>query len=287
MRIALATCKKLPEPDVDEEPLVRALEEAGANVRLLPWDGAEAEAGELVVLRSTWNYFEDVERFLAWVDRAAARTRVLNPPAVVRANARKTYLGELEARGVPIVPTAYVGRDEAVSLEDLVRRRGWEATALVVKPVVSAGSFLTRRFEPGDLVEAQRFLDEMGRAERDAMIQPWMAAVDTRGERALVWLDGEHSHAVRKAPRFAGGSESVTAVPIAPEEHAFAARVLAGARDRGLLYARVDVIEDAGLEGGLRLMELELIEPSLFFAQHPSTLDRFVQAIVAHARAGA
>ena len=284
MRIALATCKKLPEPDVDEEPLVRALERAGARVRLLPWDDADAEAGELVVLRSTWNYFEDVNRFLAWVDRAAARTRVLNPAAVVRANARKTYLGELEARGIPIVPTAYVGRGAVASLEDIVRRRGWEETPLVIKPVVSAGSFLTRRFEPSAQDEAQHFLEEVT-AERDAMIQPWMAAVDSRGERALVWIDGELSHAVRKAPRLAGGSESVTAVPIAPEEHAFAARILEGAREQGLLYARVDAIEDD--HGALRVMELELIEPSLFFAQHPSTLDRFVEAIMARARADA
>lgn len=282
MQIALATCSKLPEPDADEDLLVRALEAAGLRVRLLPWDAREAGAadpapGELVVLRSTWNYYADVDRFLAWVDRAASITTVLNPPPIVRRNARKTYLRDLEQRGVAIVPTEVALRGESRDLGTLVRDRAWPA--FVIKPVVSAGSFLTRRFETSSIAAGQRFLEELT-AQRDAMIQRWMPAVDTYGERALVWVDGTLTHAVRKSPRFDHQEENVSeAVPIREDERRFAESILAPLRSE-LLYARVDIIEDDGV---LRLMELELIEPSLFLRQSPRALARLVQAITRRA----
>ncbi|HVH47132.1 MAG TPA: hypothetical protein VM925_32545 [Labilithrix sp.] len=281
MKIALATCSKLPEPDADEALLVGALQAQGATVRLLAWDGPSSAAApdELVVLRSTWNYFEDVERFLGWVEQTGRSTRLFNPASVVRANARKTYLRQLEARGIDIVPTEYVARSEARSIEEIIVARGWDA--VVVKPVVSAGSFLTQRFEAAQTAEAQLFLEELT-ATRDAMIQRWMPAVDTHGERSLVWIDGGLSHAIRKSPRFTGQVESVSSeLPIAPEERAFAEKVLAPiAKD--ILYARVDIVRDD--DEVLRLMELELIEPSLFLRQCPRALDRFAQAIARRAR---
>lgn len=283
-KVALATCKKLPEPDVDEELLVRALSANGASVRMLAWDDETAEAGrdELVVIRSTWNYFTDVDGFFRWTERTSARTRLLNPASIVRANAKKTYLADLERRGIAVVPTEYVERSRPVRVEDVLERRGWDA--VVIKPVVSAGSFMTRRFDASDVAGAQRFVDELV-AERDAMIQRWMPSVDTYGERSLVWIDGEVTHAIRKAPRFAGGQESVSEgeVEIAPEERAFARRVLQPLEEK-LLYARVDMVVDG--DGAPRLMELELIEPSLFLKQCPRALDRFAAAILRRAAAG-
>lgn len=267
-KIALATCVKLPESDPDQELLVERLRAGGAKVRMLAWDGPEAPAAdELVVVRSTWNYFDDVEAFLAWVERVP---RLLNPAAVVRGNVRKTYLRELEARGVPIVPTVW----ETADVEQTMGDRGWDR--IVIKPVVSAGSFATRRFTHDDCTAAQAFIAETGRA---MMIQRWAPAVETSGERAIVWIDGQVSHAVRKSPRFAEQDEAVTTVPIADDERAFAERVLTtlGPLANELLYARVDMIRD---DGELRLMELELVEPSLFLTQHPPALERFANAIL-------
>jgi glutathione synthase/RimK-type ligase-like ATP-grasp enzyme len=280
VKIALATCTQLPEPDADEELLVHALEARGATVRLLPWDASECDAapGELVVLRSTWNYFREVDRFLAWVDRTAERTPIFNPAALVRTNARKTYLRDLAERGVPIVPTEYVDRWKPRELEPIVGALG--AEAIVIKPVVSAGSFLTKRFDRDQMADADRFLRELA-AERDVMVQRWMPEVETYGERSLVWIDGAFTHAIRKSPRFSGDAENVSSeVPMTPAERAFGESVVAPlAKD--ILYARVDTIDDAGT---LRLMELELIEPSLFLRQSPPALERFVHAIVRRAR---
>ena len=114
------------------------------------------------------------------------------------------------------------------------------------------------------------------------MLQPYVRSVETRGERSLSWIAGALSHCVRKQPRLAGGHETVTRrLDIAPDERRFALKALAPYA-KGLLYARVDVVR--GEDGGLMLMELELIEPSLFLVQEPRALRRFARACVAHGR---
>lgn len=280
MRVAIATCRALPEPDPDEALLLDALRGAGVDARMLAWDDAAAPfaSHDLTVVRSTWNYYEDVEAFVAWVERTASATRLLNPADVLRTNVQKTYLGDLASRGVDVVPTEIVARGAACDLAARMAARGWER--VVVKPVVSAGSFRTASFDRARATDGQAFLDDLAR-DRDAMVQRWMPAVETYGERAIVWIDGEITHAVRKSPRFAGDAEHVSeALPVTDEERAFAERAIAPYAARGLLYGRVDVVRDGET---LRVMELELVEPSLFLRQEPAALDRFVRAIVRRA----
>lgn len=276
-RVALATCLAIPEPDADEAQLVEALRSAGAEVDVLAWDDPRADfaARDLVVLRSTWNYYARVDAFVAWARATASATRLRNAADVVEWNARKTYLRDLAARGVAIVPTEFVMKGERRSVSAIAESRAWQR--VVIKPVVSAGSFRTERFDASDAASAQRFLDELT-AERDAMIQQWMPAVDDYGERSLVFVDGELTHAVRKSPRFAGGSESTSQAPVTHRERAFAEAVLAASGFSDLLYARVDTIRDGE---ALRLMELELVEPSLFLGHSAAALARLVRAITA------
>lgn len=276
MRVAVATCKQMPEPDADEALLLSALTRAGVDARLLAWDDPSAPFAEhdLVVVRSTWNYYKHLDGFLAWVERTAAQTALLNPAHVMQRNVVKTYLREFDARGVAVVPTEFVTRGSRRTLRDVLGERGFRD--IVIKPTVSAGSYRTQRFAEGAWDEAQRFLDALV-ADCDAMVQRWMPSVDTYGERSLVWIDGEVTHAIRKTPRFADGVEQVSGeVAIAGDERAFAEGVLAPYAAE-LLYARVDMVRDE--DGALRLMELELVEPSLFFRQCPRALDRFVGAI--------
>ena len=278
MRVAIATCKHPPEPDPDEALLLAALRGAGLDASVLAWDDASARDAfgghDLVVLRSTWNYSEQVDAFVAWVADIGGRTAVLNPPSVVDWNAKKTYLRELDRRGVNIVPTEFVLHGESADVGEVLVARGWDE--VVIKPVVSAGSFRTERFSRASVQKAQAFLDGL-LDDRDAMIQLWMPSVETYGERALVWIDGEITHAIRKTPRFAGEIEQVSGeVPVSVDERLFAERALTPFASQ-LLYARVDMVRDA--EGVQRIMELELIEPSLFFQQSPAALARFIAAI--------
>ena len=276
MRVAIASCKSLPEPDHDEPLLLAGLAAAGIEAKVLAWDDPDAPFADhdLIVLRSTWNYHQRVDDFVAWVERVSVTNRVLNPARIVAWNARKTYLSELAERGVDIVPTEFVLRGTNRRLDAIVRERGWDE--VVVKPVVSAGSFRTERFSGATATAGQAFLEALV-GERDAMVQRWMPSVETYGERSLVWIDGTITHAIRKTPRFSGAFEQVSGeIPIADDERAFAVRALAPFAGE-LLYARVDMVRDG--EGTLRVMELELIEPSLFLEQSPRALDLFVAAI--------
>jgi hypothetical protein len=275
--VALATCVDLPEADNDLQPLLEALRAAGASAQALAWDdpGADFASARLTLLRSTWNYSEKPAAFLAWVGRTAARTSLWNPEATVRWNAHKSYLLDLETRGVPVVPTHLARRGDPAPLGDILRRRRW--SEVVVKPAVSGGSRATIRVGPDDLERGEAHLRALLAGE-DVLVQPYQRSVEEPGERAVVTVERVPMHAVRKSPRFLGDPESVSeAVPIEDDERELVARALA-AVPGPLLYARVDVAR--GPDGAPRVMELELIEPSLFFVQSPRTLEAYVAAVL-------
>jgi hypothetical protein len=269
--LRIATCVALPEPDVDEAPLAAALAAAGLSAARLGWDdpAADWDAPVPTLVRSTWNYPIAPDVFLAWIDRAAAAAPLLNPPDVLRGNVHKRYLLELAARGVPVVPTTLVERGQTCELAAIA------APSIVIKPAIGAASTATRRFAPGDPAALAHLAAIT--AERAALVQPYVASVDGHGERAVVWIDGELTHAIRKRPRFTGDDEHVDGpLPIAADERAVADAALAPLADR-ILYGRVDLARDAA--GQPMVMELELIEPSLYLTRHPPALDRFVAAI--------
>ncbi|HEY1813215.1 MAG TPA: hypothetical protein VGG74_12780 [Kofleriaceae bacterium] len=267
-RLRIATCHVLPEADSDQELLGRALAAAGFDARLVAWDDPDADWGAPIptVIRSTWNYAYDVDGFVEWAERAAAAAPLWNPIEIVRGNLRKRYLLELATRGVNIVPTVLVERGGALP-----------ATfgRCVIKPEVGAGSLHARAFEAGD-PDARAHLAALT-ARGAALVQPYVASVDDYGERSIICIDGELTHAIRKTPRFSGGIERTTGpFPIADDERALALAALAPVLDRAL-YGRVDMARDDA--GRPMVMELELVEPSLFFSKSPAALDRFVTAL--------
>jgi glutathione synthase/RimK-type ligase-like ATP-grasp enzyme len=271
MMIRVATCKELPEVDGDSAPLAAAFAAAGVHAPLLAWDDPAVDWDEPAptVLRSTWNYALHHEAFTAWLDRIAAAGPLWNPLAIVRGNLHKRYLLELAARGVPVVPTTLIERGEhGGELPELAR--------FVIKPEIGAGSLNARVFRAGD-PEAHAHLARLTRTGA-ALVQPYIESVEDHGERSMVWIDGALSHAIRKSPRFSGDSEQVTGpFPISDAERAVAEAALAPVAAQ-LLYARVDLARDAS--GQPMVMEMELVEPSLFFARGPGSADRFVRGLL-------
>jgi O-ureido-D-serine cyclo-ligase len=269
--LRVATCVQLPEPDPDELPLAAALAAGGFAATLVGWDdpSADWDAPIPTILRSTWNYPLAIDAFSAWLDRAAAAAPLLNPPDIVRGNLHKRYLLELAARGVPVVPTILVERGQTCDLAAV------DTARIVIKPEIGAGSIGTRRFAANDPA-ALAHLSALT-AHGAALVQPYVGSVDDYGERSLVWIDGALSHAVRKTPRFVGDDERVDGpFPIADDERALAAAALAPIADR-ILYGRVDIARNS--IGEPMVMELELIEPSLFFARQPGSAERYVAAL--------
>lgn len=270
MKLRVATCKSLPEVDIDEAPLADALQRAGFDAALVAWDdpAADWDAPIATILRSTWNYALDVTRFLAWIDRVDAAGPLLNPRAIVRDNVRKRYLLALASRGVPVVPTTLVEPGETCDLAAMTVDR------IVIKPEVGAGSLGAAAFAPRDPAAVAHLAKLTAQAA--ALVQPYLSSVEGYGERSIIMIDGELSHAIRKTPRFSGDSERVTGpFEIAPDERAVALAALAPHGD--LLYGRVDLARDNS--GHPMVMELELVEPSLFFNYLPGSADRFVAAL--------
>lgn len=278
--LALATCLTPSKIDEDEAPLLAALAARAVEARFVPWDadGVDWSTFSHVVLRSTWNYVRQSERFLSWVDHVGRATRLHNAPEVVRWNAHKRYLLELEAAGLPIVPTRLVPAGQDAALESCFER--W--SELVIKPAISAGSFATIRVGPQDRDAARDHLATHGPA-RDMLIQPYLRSVGEGAEHACVCFFGALSHGVAKRPRFAGQSESVTALASIPDqERILIDRALAFIRarfDTDLLYTRIDVVDPG--HGTPAIMELELIEPSLFLLRTPGALDTFAAHLAA------
>jgi glutathione synthase/RimK-type ligase-like ATP-grasp enzyme len=284
LRVALATCVHFPDGDADDAGLPEAI---GGDVAFAIWDDPAVDwsSFDAVVVRSTWDYQERRDEFLAWA--RGIGDRLVNPPAILEWNTDKRYLRELADAGLPVVPTALVAPGEAFRAP---------AGEYVVKPTVSAGSRDTARFGgPGhdaaaDAERAAELVAAIHESGRTAMVQPYVASVDARGETALLFFDGVFSHAIHKGPLLERGaaptSEVFAAETIEPREasdaeRAVAERVLAHVAERfgggAPAYARVDVVEDDG--GAPLVLELELTEPSLFFAGEPGRLSEFAAAI--------
>ncbi|MEV6954414.1 hypothetical protein [Streptomyces sp. NPDC051183] len=285
-RVALATDGFGREQDAELPLLVAALRERGIDAAAVGWDeaGYDWSAQDAVIIRSTWEYTGRLAEFLAWADRVGAVTALHSPARVVRWNSDKTYLAELAARGVPTVPTRFIAPGEDVRLPE----RG----EIVVKPSVSAGARNSARYteEQRDAAEAHvRLLQGSGET---AMVQPYMERI-VDGERALVFLGGEFSHAMRKGPVLTDTGrvdnervphpDLVVHVPdeaeraVAEAALAVLGTAVGPAAGNPLLYARVDLAL-AG-DGSPVVMELELIEPNLFLTTAEGAVQRFVEAV--------
>lgn len=277
MRIALANCTELPEPDHDEIPLRNALHGRGAIVDVIPWDEPDSlqriAKFDLVVIRATWNYPWKPTEFEQWL-RAVPDTGavLLNPPRVALGNLHKRYLLHYERAGIPIVPTQWIGRGQKLN--------ALPYPDAVIKPAVSAGSYATRRYRPAEQESGLQFANEW-LSQRDMLVQPYLSSVEQGGETSHIFINGQRTHVVHKARRFEGDDESVRRVlePL-DDETALAHRVTEhlSALTPEWLYARVDIVR--GDDGKPCLSELELLEPSLFFPLVPEAADRMADAIV-------
>jgi hypothetical protein len=275
--VGLVTSADMVPVSDDDMLLSGALKAEGLSVETLVWDDPEVDwAGvRVAVLRSPWDYHLKRDAFLVWAEMAGEASDLWNRPHVVRWNSDKSYLRDLQERGVPTIQTVWLRQGDAAELAGIMTDNAWDDA--VVKPSVSLDAYGTMRVSREGVEEGQCHLERM-LAERDMMVQPYLSAVEGYGERSLMYIDGEFSHAVRRSPALSRKEdEGVTPVEASPEETMLAAKVL-HATGYNTLYARVDLVHDN--EGTLRLMELELVEPSLFFTQSPQAVSRMVAAIM-------
>jgi O-ureido-D-serine cyclo-ligase len=299
LRIALVTAREALPLDPDMPPLASALREAGADVATPCWDDPAVDWSrfDAAVLRSTWDYVDRIEEFLAWCERCAAQTRLQNPPPVVRWNTDKHYLLPLHRAGVPVVPTRFIEPGQWAPRELDAFLAGGDAACsvgvagefgeFVVKPAIGAGSRDAARYGHGDAGRALEHVERLLHANRSVLLQPYLERVDEDGETAVLYFGGEFSHAARKGPLLRAGAGLVEGL-FAPEdirpraaeaaECAVAAAAYAAIPFDPPVYARIDLIRDAA--GAPVVLELELTEPSLFLDHSAGAAARFARHLV-------
>ena len=257
----------------DDAVLARALFAAGYAPRPHQW-GMPVSRDATVIIRSTWDYVDRPALFHAWLDHLESqRATVHNHTDLLRWNMHKSYLDELAGAGLPVVPTLLLPRGSAVNLERLVDDHGWHDA--VVKPAIGGTARLTAHAGRIGQKRAQQHLDAI-LAHEDALVQPFLPSIEDVGETSVIAIAGRITHAVAK--RAASGDWRVQSdfggsadrVPVTHELHNIARQIL-DPLIPAPLYARIDLVRD--LDGRLALLELELVEPELFFGLAPEAAD--------------
>jgi glutathione synthase/RimK-type ligase-like ATP-grasp enzyme len=270
----------VPAPDYGEawdwayDVEAAVLERGGIAVEARPWtEAGDIDEADLVLPLVAWGYHDDPQRWHALIDRLESEgAHVLNPVPVLRWNSDKVYLEELGAKGVPTIQSHLV---EAMDEAALAEARAKWGDDIVIKPPVSASATGTHRLHPNDPLPA----DAVG---KPIIVQPFLRSVTDEGEYSLMLFDGVFSHAVVKRPKAGdyrvqphlGGREEPCQAPDGAIEIAKAALAAAPGDPA---YARVDLVR--GNDGALKIMELELIEPSLWLQHAPDKGESFAAAI--------
>lgn len=280
MSIALATSKKYPNLDGGETLLFDAIKTAGINVENVVWDDKSVNWGKYshVIIRSCWDYHLRVKEFLAWVSNLEkTETIVLNRPDLIRWNSDKSYLLDLRARGITIPDTTIITEHDIAQLDDLLQQ--FPADTIIVKPCHGAGGYGLKQFNRRDS-SIKQYVTELLK-NSDVILQSFIPEI-INGEISAMFFGNELSHAVIKKPQpgdyrsnyeFGGHEE-----PFKLDEGIKPKIIeLYKQCDVDTLYARLDVVN---VNGGLMLMELELIEPYLFFEYGDGSAELFVEKLI-------
>lgn len=279
MKLALLTCSKYPELLEADQILVPLLQQKGFDTEIAIWDDPNInwQQFDYLIFRNTWDYYEKETSFRAWLDELASQNiKTLNPLSLIQWNMHKFYLKSLEEKGIPILKTCFLEKGKPFNFENIPP--SWKE--LVLKPAFSAGSYLTIKFNREDWPAIQKEYAKHF-IEKDFLLQEFSPDILTLGESSFIFFNGNYSHAINKKPvendfrvQIQYGGQYVS---IKPDTAILdQARNVLGALPSLPLYARVDGIVSDGI---LKVMEVELIEPDLYFRVLPETAQHFADTI--------
>ena len=265
-----------------EDGLVKtALENNGFKVTRKSWSDPEFDWSntKAVLFRTTWDYFDRYAEWKAWLENTNKVTQMINPFSTIQWNMDKHYLGDLKKKGVNIPETLYLERGTQTTLADLLKETGWNDC--ILKPCISGAARHTYKLNQNNISEHEATFQQLI-AEEAFMLQPFQKNVVEKGEVSLMVMGGQFTHAVLKVAKpgdfrvqddFGGTVHEYTPNK---EEIAFAEKAVAACSPQPF-YARVDVIRDNNDE--LAVIEMELIEPELWFRMKPEAADVLAASI--------
>ena len=256
-----------PDPDLDIPFAIKAAEQIKIDLVFANWNDKSIawESFDAAVIRSAWDYVPVRDEFLEFAKNVETKTKLFNSYEVMKWNTNKTYLSILENKGVPIIPTKF-----ANNLDEALPAIKWafeKASAVAIKPTVGAGARLAGKALTEE--EAIEYVKRILEAKRTVIIQPYISSVDDEGEKAIIVINGEISHAAKKVPALTKGGHGDAAgqLEITSEMKDIVKTISSAVSEwNDLLFARVDVVR---MGEKLVLMELELTEPWLFMQFRP------------------
>jgi glutathione synthase/RimK-type ligase-like ATP-grasp enzyme len=282
MKIGLLTCGRLPEGPPGENILKEKLNQYFPTDWVI-WNRNEQWKNfDVLILRSVWDYSDNILEFRSFVNELLeSNITTLNSPQIISWNFQKTYLKQLSSLGVSVIPTELISKKEIQSkgssyYNDLIAP--FKGKKLILKPLVGAGSKGLVLCESEDW---HKLLELVNKEPVDLIVQPFEESIFD-GEISIIFFDKKYIHAVKKVPNTsdfrAHKKYDAKYYHYEPKIHEmdFANEVLDKVRS-DLLYARVDYILKSGKPF---LMELELIEPDLYFDLNEKSYEIFVTSII-------
>lgn len=281
MKIGILTCARLPELLESDQKLIPLFAKENIAAKAVIWDDESVDWTEFdyLIFRNTWDYYQKEIAFNLWLDKIESLgIKTLNPISIIQKNKHKFYLKELEKEGISILPTIFLEKNSTSNLQTLIPKN-WEK--IVIKPAFSAGSYLTKLIDRSELKSIQTEFKEHFE-NKDFLLQEFRPEIKELGETSFIFFDEKFSHAVNKKPvendfrvQIQYGGEYSLIQPNADLLHQ--AELVLSKIPEKLLYARVDGIV---IENKLHLMEIELIEPDLYFDLADGAREQFVEAFL-------
>ncbi|MFD0939357.1 ATP-grasp domain-containing protein [Pedobacter boryungensis] len=287
MNIALVTYQDKgaytsPTVENEDDSLLRFLKSKNLNIQKVIWNDPQVnwECYDIAILKSPWDYFDLITDFYQWLESLKNKNvKLLNPIDIVKWNADKHYLQDIEKAGLKVTPSIFIDKGQKINLQDYFEKLSTDK--IIVKPSVSGGSKNTFKVTAINAEEISTKLNDLLQKE-DFILQPFLSEIEETGEWSLLFFGGEFSHALLKKAK--SGDFRVqhtfggTIHPQHPSQHLLAtAQQYVNHFAKDCLYARVDgaIVNDEFL-----LMELELIEPFLFLATEEKALENYYEALM-------
>jgi glutathione synthase/RimK-type ligase-like ATP-grasp enzyme len=280
-KIALLTCDQFPDLIPADQKLISLLHSRKIIADAVIWNDPSVtwHDYDALLFRSTWDYFLMDDLFTLWLDKMETLgIPTYNSVPVIKKNKHKFYLSEMAEAGIRIIPSVFIPKTPSLDLSQLLPASWHKA---VIKPAVSAGSYLTKMFDMENVILISDEYRDIA-AEKDLILQKFIPEIQTHGEISLIFFNKKFSHAVIKTPKEGdfriqsqfGGIYS----PYDPSTQTLnIAQNIVHHVGEKLLYARVDGIL---IDDEFHLMELELIEPDLYLDFAAEAQSKFVDEII-------
>lgn len=281
MNIALITCEKLPHLTPTDQLLIPELAKHNIRAQAAIWDDKTINWTDFdyLIFRSPWDYFEKETKFNDWLESLQkSGIKTFNALQIIQQNKHKFYLRDLEKQGIQIIPTLFINKTNHLNLKKIIPQH-WKKA--VIKPAFSGGSYLTEVFEINEIENINQRYQPIA-IKKELLLQEFMPEIKTEGETSFIFFNKKFSHAINKKPidgefriqvQFGGIYTALTPSLALIQQ----AQKIVDTFSETLLYARVDGII---INNQLQLMEIECLEPDLYFEYKEGALERFVTALL-------